>query len=296
MNTIRIYGGLGNQMFQYALYIAFRERGIRTRLSFLRFLYEPHHHGLELWKAFDLPLSMSQRVGCELMVKGEPFYRNGLCEWLFRVIIPRFEAAGRIFYRDKEEFSYDPLVFQQEGSLIEGIWQVENYFKACRSELLREFRFRLSPAPEIRALVEKLQSTSSVSLHIRRGDYYSNDYAGTHSVLDTLAYYRNAINYIRERVTSPEFFVFSDDIPWVKEHLPLADATYVDQNRGDRSFLDMYLMTLCRHNITANSTFSWWGAWLNTNAGKIVTIPDVWLRGRDCPGIYPEGWIKLPVE
>jgi len=297
MNKICIYGGLGNQMFQYALYAAFRKRGIKARISFARYFYEYHHHGFELWKAFQLPLQVRQRVCSNAVTTLEPYYRNELCEWLFRAIIPRVETRGYLRYREKEEFEYDPLIFQQKKSLIEGIWQVESYFRDLQDDLRREFRFRLPATdPYQQALVERIQATSSVSLHVRRGDYFGLEYGKTHSVLSSLDYYRHAVDFIRGRVSNPQFFVFSDDIAWVKEHLPLGAVTYVDHNIGDRSYLDMYLMSICKHNIIANSTFSWWGAWLNAAPDKTVTIPDVWIHGKKCPGIYPEGWIRLPVD
>jgi hypothetical protein len=296
MNKICIYGGLGNQMFQYALYTAFLKRGIGARISFVRYFYDYHHNGFDLWKAFQLPFHFPQQALSNIVTRMEPYYRNRLCEWLFRVIIPRMEIRGLLLYREKEEFEYDPLIFQQRKSLIEGVWQVESYFGDYRDELRRVFRFRLPQDPDNVALVEKIRSTFSVSIHIRRGDFYGQEYGKTHSVLSSLVYYRHAVACIMERVTNPEFFVFSDDIPWVKEHFPLRNVTYVDHNKGARSYLDMYLMSICKHNIIANSTFSWWGAWLNSNPDKIVTIPNIWLHGRKSTGIYPKGWIRLPVN
>jgi hypothetical protein len=296
MNKIAMYGGLGNQMFQYALFVAFRTRGIEARISPSRYLYEYFHHGFDLWKAFRLPLPVAQQVTCALVSNMEPYYRNRLCRGVMRRIMPRLEHSGYTLYQEKEEFRFDPLVFKQRNSFLRGTWQVERYFRNCHQDVRRAFIFRVPPRGEVSRLVERMRGCSSVSLHVRRGDYYGSEYEKTHSVLRSLRYYGRALDQMRELVADPHFFVFSDDLPWVRRHLSLPGATFVEVNRGDGSYLDMYLMSNCRHNIISNSTFSWWGAWLNPNQDKIVTIPVIWLKGRACPGIYPEGWVKIAVS
>ena len=296
VNKVCIYGGLGNQMFQYAFCAALQKRGVEARISFVRYFYDRHHQGFDLWKAFHLPLPPLQKALCELMTKMELLYRNRLCEWLLRVVVPRLEICGYSMYRERNEFSYDPSVFERTGSLMEGTWQAESYFDECSDDLRNAFRFKLPRDPDLGNLAIRMQTTNSISIHIRRGDYYSKAHLKTHSVLSSHVYYENALEYIRERVTDPKIFIFSDDIPWVKKHFPLKNITYVENNQGERSYIDMYLMSICKHNIIANSTFSWWGAWLNVNPDKIVVMPEVWLNGKECPGIYSRDWIRLPVD
>lgn len=135
-----------------------------------------------------------------------------------------------------------------------------------------------------------------MSLHVRRGDYVSD--ARTHATLGvcSLDYYRAAVRYIADHVEAPEFFVFSDDIAWAQANLELGHPChYVDHNRGAESYNDMRLMSLCRHHIIANSSFSWWGAWLNPRADKVVVAPARWFAGgnRVVDDLFPPGWVRL---
>jgi len=133
-----------------------------------------------------------------------------------------------------------------------------------------------------------------VSLHLRRGDYREKSY---YCDLHKLGYYEAAILEIKQRVPDAKFFVFSDDPPWCKEVFSGAEFCVVDCNQGKEAFLDMYLMTQCQHNIIANSTFSWWGAWLNRNSTKIVITPGEWFSGNDVhhdmDDLLPEDWLRI---
>ncbi len=143
---------------------------------------------------------------------------------------------------------------------------------------------------------EMIQSFKSVSLHIRRGDYVSNKVTNqVHGVCD-LNYYSHAISYIAERISNTHLFVFSDDPEWAKGNLKTEIPTFfVDNNRADKDYEDLKLMRQCKHNIIANSSFSWWGAWLNQNAGKIVIAPKKWFNDKsiNTKDLIPEKWIRL---
>jgi hypothetical protein len=115
-------------------------------------------------------------------------------------------------------------------------------------------------------------------------------------VIRGTAYYVNAIEYIEKKVVSPFYFIFSDDIKWVKENLSLVNCMYVDGNKRKDSYIDMYLMSICKHNIISNSTFSWWAAWINKNEKKIVLMPDRWIIGERCDGIFPAQWTKIKTD
>ena len=136
----------------------------------------------------------------------------------------------------------------------------------------------------------------AVSIHIRRGDYLlPRHWANTGSVCQ-LPYYKNAIAEMENRITGPSYYVFSDDISWVKENIPLKKAVYVTWNKGEDSWQDMMLMSHCRHHIICNSTFSWWGAWLNPRKEKIVIAPCRWFQHKETPDMYPKEWIKVPIN
>jgi hypothetical protein len=144
-------------------------------------------------------------------------------------------------------------------------------------------------------LVEQISKVNAVSLHVRRGDYVQNAKTNANHGVCSLDYYRAAIQNILERVEAPSFFIFSDDIPWVKEHLVLdIPCRYVDHNQGVESYNDMRLMSLCRHHIIANSSFSWWGAWLNPDPQKIVIAPQKWFANDNIvDDLFPPEWVTM---
>ncbi|TKK70328.1 alpha-1,2-fucosyltransferase [Ilyomonas limi] len=295
MNRVLIYGGLGNQMFQYALYKALNERGKKTRISFLNFLYNYHHNGFDLGRAFQLELPFPLNILRYVLLNADFLYRNKLAAWTFSRIIPLYQKYRYTTYIEKREFEYDDSVFMQESSLFIGIWQVESYFRNIKSTLQKEFAFR-EPTDEIsKTYIKAIKHSNSISIHIRRGDFLAAKWNSTHAVIKDKTYYENALAYIEKNVDNPHYFIFSDDLNWVKENLQLCNCTYIDKYRGNLSYIDMYLMSLCKHNIIANSTFSWWAAWLNNNEEKIVIMPDRWLNGGCALGIFPSKWIKLKV-
>ena len=148
-----------------------------------------------------------------------------------------------------------------------------------------------------RAIVEKIDADAhAVSLHIRRGDYLLPKFWKSTGSVCGLNYYQRAINTILSTDLAAFFYIFSDDMDWVKENQRIPDATYVDANTGNDSWQDMMLMSHCRHHIICNSTFSWWGAWLSPHTDGIVIAPERWFNGTDAPHICPERWTKVAVD
>jgi hypothetical protein len=146
-------------------------------------------------------------------------------------------------------------------------------------------------------LRNKILSTNSVSIHIRCGDYLSPKYISIYGGICTIEYYKRAISYILQTVDNPVFFIFSDDIEWTKDNITINNAIFVSNNKGINSFLDMYLMSICKHNIIANSSFSWWGAYLNKNKNKKVIMPNRWFNSKlPDPNVFDSKWIKLSNE
>jgi Glycosyl transferase family 11 len=293
MNKVLIYGGLGNQMFQYALCIALNKKGIKTRISFLNFLVTYHHNGFNLGRAFKLKLPFPLNFFNFFLQKGEFLYKNKFAFYFLRRFILKYESKRCRIYHEKKEFEYDNNIFNQHSHILIGIWQVEVYFKNVKDVLYKEFKFRKPKDKKNKILIEKINNCDSVSIHIRRGDYLHSQWKNAHAVINDISYYNKAANHIEQKIKNPHYFIFSDDIQWVKENLKLSNCTYVDHNKGKNSYIDMYLMSLCKHNIIANSTFSWWGAWLNKHENKIVIIPEPWLNTESCPGIYPSEWEKM---
>ncbi len=178
---------------------------------------------------------------------------------------------------------------------LSGYWQSERYFSDAAAQIRDDFTFRLPLEGMNAELAGQMSHAGSVSLHVRRGDYVSNPRtAATHGAC-SLDYYQAAIRHVAERVPQPRFFIFSDDIAWVRANLNIEfPCVHVQHNRGAESYNDMRLMSLCRHHIIANSSFSWWGAWLNQSMDKIVVAPQRWFaRPTDVRDLFPPGWVTL---
>jgi hypothetical protein len=177
-----------------------------------------------------------------------------------------------------------------------GYWQSEKYFENAEDIIRQQFSFNDKLINEKnKALIKQYLNKNTVSIHIRRGDYVTNTDANI--LLGgscDLSYYENAISYIKKNVSQPYFQFFSDDIDWVREHfIDLGNVQFIDWNHQTDSWQDMMLMSKCKHNVIANSSFSWWGAWLNNNANKIVIAPSKWFNSHETLDIVPENWIRI---
>lgn len=270
-NIIKFTGGLGNQMFQYAFYRAMQERGIKVKVNIMDFRI--------CNRDFELP-DIFPKVQIDLDNKNEfDIYKDSLsCHEL---------------YHEKGDGVYDAALFNRLDTSFIGYWQTEKYFYGIANKIREEFTFNVDNSSLIEIAEEISKAKNSVSLHVRRGDYLQDPerYCG----ICTIDYYMKAVHYVNERTDSACFFVFSDDLQWARDNLDIANAVYVDKSMFKlyKNWFDMYLMTCCKHNIIANSSFSWWGAWLNSNKDKIVVAPKRWLNGETTLDIWPNGWIKL---
>jgi hypothetical protein len=192
------------------------------------------------------------------------------------------------FYREK--------LTKNTKIYMAGVYQKYYYLENMREELLRDFSFSRSMPASVERYKSQIASHDSVSIHARRGDYV---HTKEHDIC-TLAYYKNAVEYIQKTEKDPVYYIFSDDLEWARDNFAFLDHHYVvDNSQYDNSdYYDLYLMSVCRDNIIANSTFSWWGAYLNKNPGKTVVCPDKWhgwnfiLTDELCP----EEWIRVPVS
>jgi hypothetical protein len=180
-----------------------------------------------------------------------------------------------------------------KNTYLQGFWQSERYFKDYEAEIRHDFRFRDSVTQACKHLKEQVSSCNSVSIHVRRGDYVSNPSANKFHGLCSPGYYRDAVDHIAQSQKDIELFVFSDDIAWCKEHLKLDQPLHFMETHT--AYEDMYLMSQCRHHIIANSSFSWWGAWLNDKPGKRVVAPKQWFLDTsvNTSDIIPDTWVKL---
>jgi len=193
------------------------------------------------------------------------------------------------------EFHPDALKLKGDY-LLDGYWQTEKYFKKYRKMILQEFSFPEKINKKNKEIERKIENEVAVSIHVRRGDYASNKTTNAHHGVLSLRYYKKSIKLINEKIKKPLFIVFSDDPKWCKNNLPVPKKSiFIDHNAGGKSFEDMRLMSLCKHNVIANSSFSWWGAWLNQNQSKIVIAPNSWFKNKKSKKreIIPDDWIKI---
>jgi hypothetical protein len=220
------------------------------------------------------------------------------CGKLARRVLARrsFAALRRKEWVMEPQFGYWPE-FESipDHCCLSGYWQSEKYFKRYESAIRGEFAFRHPLDARNAELAAEIGSVSAVSLHVRRGDYSSNPKTRAIHGLCSLEYYRAAIEHIAKRVELPCFFVFSDDIGWARDHLDVGfRCSFIGHNQGERNFVDMHLMSLCKHHIIANSSFSWWGAWLNPDPEKTVIAPRRWFANDTPTGdLIPEEWVRL---
>ncbi|MGM9978891.1 MAG: alpha-1,2-fucosyltransferase [Clostridium sp.] len=278
MVIIKVMGGLGNQMFQYALYKAFLLKGKKVCINIDFYENVNSHNGYELESVFNLHPKIEKNW----------IIKHKYLGYVFR----RLKEKSKILEQD---FEYIDNIFDFSNNTLIGYWQNENYFKDIREELLKDFYYKINDEKNLK-IQEKIKNTNSVSLHVRRGDYIDKLNKEKHYVIRNNNYYIRAIKYIEKRISNPHFFVFSDDITWVKENLDIPSAEFINWNTGTDSFKDMILMSKCKHNIIANSTFSWWGAWLNENKNKIIISPEVWLNNIDASNVICKDWIKISVD
>jgi len=287
----QLRGGLGNQMFQYACGRALAEEtGQSFKLDISSFANYKLHNGFELNIVFSL--------GANVATKEDLYEMLG---WQKSSLARKALSINKLSWLRKKSYIVEPyfeywngLKFISENAYLVGNWQTEKYFQSIKKIIRKEFTFDPSLSIGNEQILNNIRATDSVSLHIRRGDYQTGVNLKIHG-LCPLDYYYSAIKYIVDRVNYPHFYIFSDDISWAIENLkPKYPCTFVANNKNLKNYNDMYLMSLCKHNIIANSSFGWWGAWLNLNRDKIVISPNQWFAKKiDTKDLIPPEWIRL---
>lgn len=266
MKIVNFTPGLGNQIFEYIFVEYLRRRYPDQQIYGYYNAKRLHkHNGLEVHNVFDISLP-HHNLWSDSVV--------WLCRKLNGIGIKGLKIT------DKE--------FTLKGIYFDGYYHDKHFFQ----DFLEDLRFRQFELDEINQdLKKQIENSNSVAIHVRRGDYLLPEIYKLFGGICTETYYRDAINVIKNKIEAPSFFVFSNDVNWVKQNLVLEHAEYVTNNTGANSFLDMYLMSLCKANIVANSTFSFWAAMLNRNA-PIVVYPQKWNNFKT-PDMFPEEWIGI---
>lgn len=291
MKIVKYIGGLGNQMFIYAFSVALREI-FRQEILVDTHYYKSRnfHNGLEIERIFGIHLTEAKLSD---KLKMSWYFPNYWIDYHLLGKLPARKNTVRELPGQKVNLE---LLRDSSDKFYDGYWQSYQYFDSWRDVILKEFTFpKISMEDKLNfELNERLKNEeNSVGIHIRRGDYLKNwKYRG----LCDIDYYQKAIAYILEHIKSPKFFLFSDDIDWVKENIsPLLkgyDVTFVNWNHSINSYKDMQLMAMCKNLIIANSSFSWWAAYLNQN-DPIVVAPEKWINSFMDFRIQYKDWITF---
>jgi hypothetical protein len=218
----------------------------------------------------------------------------------FPKIVKKFMRNNGIFIPetciDEKHFNFDSRILELSGTAyLNGYWQSEKYFMDAGDAIRSDFDLSCGPSPVSERIAGSIANSQSVSIHVRRGDYVTNSAVGGYHGEQRLDYYLASIKHIAQNVRSPHFFVFSDDPVWCRTNLKLEHPViYVDHNGPETAYEDMWLMSLCKHHVIANSSFSWWGAWLCRNPEKIVIAPKKWFVDESINTIdlVPDTWIR----
>lgn len=277
MKYIAICGGLGNQMFQYAYYLMLQSKGYKVS-TFIPSNKWEHAGGFELERVFGIRHHSS--IWEHLYHLGFPFTRV-------------FTYFKKTYFGKNFKVKEEDLLPSCKYGYFYGTWQSDRYF-TNPLRIRNVFRFDKSIlSPKTIELSGYLKSNLTVSVHIRRGDYQSEAFLKGFGTCCSINYYKQAIQLLKNKYPKALFVFFSDDMDWVKDNLSDYNSIYVTHNHGNDSWQDLYLMSICQHNIIANSTFSWWGAWLNSNPDKIVVAPKRWWSTIEEDDVVPSSWIRL---
>ncbi len=270
MIIIQVAGGLGNQLQQYALYQKFLALGKQSRLDLSWFDQKAGEGGKITGRSLELSkLEGIAYQACTQAEKRALTGGDGIAGKLARRLAPFMTR------RFLERGMYHPEIFALEDCYLEGYFACEKYYADILDRLRQQIRFPQSRNPQNAVLAAAMEKGTSVSVHIRRGDYKNPQNAAMFGNICTPDYYRGAMDYVKKQAPDARFYLFSDDIPYVRKHFLQEGCTVVDVNHGGDNHYDMWLMSRCRHNICANSTFSFWGARLNGHPDKIMVRPTV---------------------
>lgn len=269
MKIVHFLGGLGNQLFQYSFLLALKKQGHLVKADLSDFNHYSLHNGFELQNVFNIQIEQASAFERNLHLP-----TNRKLVWR---ALRRFSRTRKAYTYEHPEFHFHrDFIYSPKKAYLQGYWQHISYLNLVEKELRQTLQF--PPITENQNIIA--QSTiqnhpNTIAMHIRRGDYVGHSALG--GICDQ-EYYHNGIKYMLQRFENPLFVIFSNDIIWCKEEFKDLNAIFIDWNTGKDSFRDMQLMSLCNHNIIANSSFSWWAAWLNQNPSKIVVSPKKWIN------------------
>ncbi len=282
MHIIRFQGGLGNQLFQYALYTKFQQLGYETRadLSY----YRKYHIENRKWilPLLSIQVEEAEKEAIVRMYRDENSFFSKV----------KFRLFGNRYYYLEIIPRFRPEILQTKEGYFDGYWQSGQYFQGAEEMLRKRICFPRITGEQDRDTAERICGDAhSVGVHMRFGDYLENEQL--YGNICTKEYYCRALQYVRKCVGAVNVYLFSNDAERAKAYLGEETAVYISHHSEEEGYLDLQLMSMCRHQIIANSSFSWWAAWLNTNKEKIVVAPEKWLNHEEAADVVPDDWKKM---
>lgn len=291
MIIVKLMGGLGNQMFQYAAAKSLAcKHGVEVKvdLSYLnadsKGSYTPRKYELDIF-------APSIKIAQQSELKTFNKEHTKLSRLLRRKMPSLFKNLYAVESGSKYHSAFTNF---PKNTYLEGFWQSEKYFENYKDQIRLDFSINTPLPIELEGVQNKIKSTNSVSLHVRRGDYITLKSANDFHGIPSIDYYQTSLDSISEKNKDLELFIFSDDIEWCKQNLNFKLPLHFIHHPFEACW-DMFLMSNCKHNIIANSSFSWWGAWLNKNPDKIVIAPKNWFADKtiNTSDLIPKEWIRL---
>ena len=297
MIITRLSGGIGNQLFQYALgrNLSFKNKTeLKIEISDFDDSKNPRIYKLD---TFNVSAVLANKK--DFKKTGLPNMKNkNFLNRIIRKILRIFDGRKPIYKRKfviEPYFQFCPDILKIDASCyLSGVWQSEKYFKDIEKVMRKEFTLKNKPSVGAENWIGKVSECDSVSIHIRRGDYVNSQKTNQFHGVCSLEYYNEAIALIVQKIANPVFFVFSDDIAWARANLKTRYSIEYVSDKKIPDYEELIIMSRCKHNILANSSFSWWGAWLNENPDKIVIAPKKWFAENiDTKDLIPPSWVRL---
>jgi len=293
MDVILIFNGLGNQMSQFAFYLEKKKIAKSTRFLFSK-KSRKIHNGYELDKVFGIRYYDSLINKFLFLIYKIIGYKK--FPFISKPIIRIFTFFGIEIINENDDYNFKPEYLKPSRGIkfYYGGWHSEKYFADITDNVRNAFQFNFQNIGEKNLeVLNRIKTTTSVSVHVRRGDFMDADNYNKLGAVCTLKYFLCAIEKMKTLVANPHFFFFTNDHEWVQDNFKKPDFTIVNINTSTNSWKDMLLISNCAHHINSNGSFSWWSAWLNKNKDKVVIVPKNFMVNRYFEDIYPEGWIQF---
>lgn len=294
MICVRLKGGLGNQMFQYATgrrLACLHNVPLKLDLSWFRKNLPgvtPRSYSLGHFPIHAVPATDHEIA--QLYVP-----QPGRIRSFINTISPRYTKT----HIRARNFHFDPTILCLPDNIyLDGYWQSEKYFSDITPVIRSDFTMSTVPEGRNQEVAKTIEGSNAISIHFRRGDYVTDAKSVARYSECSINYYRRAVELVSLQVKRPHFFVFSDDPSWVREHFTIPHTmAVVDNNGSDNAHEDLRLMSMCRHHIIANSSYSWWGAWLNPRPDKLVIAPSLWFNETsfDTKDLLPPSWLRVSI-